>query len=147
MKDHPIGLCWALCYGHGYYFFTSFLLRGDLLSSSGCLLKSKSKSLPEPSPFLFFCVGVEKENRLKKEKNKRLALVGMLSSSHNDFEKKLTRVKLQVQLSQQTPNKIRDSKVGKNGQLQQTPKWARALKTEHYQPRGKRGKMKDKGAG
>jgi hypothetical protein len=47
------------------------------------------------------------------EKNKRLTLVGMLSSSHNDFEKKLTRVKLQVQLSQQTPNKIRDSKVGK----------------------------------
>jgi hypothetical protein len=36
------------------------------------------------------------------EKNKRLTMVGMLSSSHNDFEKNLTRVKLQVQLSQQT---------------------------------------------
>jgi hypothetical protein len=51
----------------------------------------------------------QKNFALKKiqelEKNKRLTLVGMLSSSHNDFEKKLTRVKLQVQLSQQTPNK------------------------------------------
>jgi hypothetical protein len=59
----------------------------------------------------------QKKISLKKiqelEKNKRLTLVGMLSSSHNAFEKKLTRVKLQVQLSQQTPNKIRDSKVGK----------------------------------
>jgi hypothetical protein len=59
----------------------------------------------------------QKEFALKKiqelEKNKRLTLAGMLSSSHNDLEKKLTRVKLQVQLSQQTPNKIRDSKVGK----------------------------------
>jgi hypothetical protein len=46
----------------------------------------------------------KKKNSLKKiqelEKNKRLTLVGMLSSSHNDFEEKLTRVKLQVQLSQ-----------------------------------------------
>jgi hypothetical protein len=56
----------------------------------------------------------QKQNFFEKiqelEKNKRLTLVGMLSSSHNDFEKKLSTVTLQVQLSQQTPNKIRDSK-------------------------------------
>jgi hypothetical protein len=85
----------------------------------------------------------KKKFALKKihelEKNKILTLVGILSSYHNDFEKNLTRVKLQVQLSQQTPNKIRDSKVGKTVNYNRHPKGARSLKTEHHHPREKRG--------
>ncbi len=64
---------WALLLWSWLLLLHIILTLGDLLSSWGCLLKSKSKSLPEPS-FLFiffsFVWGWKKKTGWKKRKEK-----------------------------------------------------------------------------
>ncbi len=100
MNDNPIGL---LFYGHGYFTTSSHhSYSGETYSP---LL---SKSLPEPSSFSFFsfsffflfffcfilfCVRVEKENRLKKEKKKGWWVVWSLVTQDGPLAKKWKALK------------------------------------------------------